>query len=76
MNCHSKLPLQRWCVLFTRAEKMTLNSFDDLRKVYKTIKLVYFTWSHNCDWALTVYEEIKSWARRNKMSYLLVDIDR
>lgn len=49
MNCHSKLPLQRWCVLFTRAEKMTLNSFDDLRKVYKTIKLVYFTWSHNCD---------------------------
>lgn len=55
---------------------MILNCFDDPRKLYISIKLVHFTWSWDCDWILMVYEEIKSQAKRNKTTYLLVHIDR
>lgn len=35
VNSHSNLYIQRWFILFVRAEKIILNQSDNLRKLFK-----------------------------------------
>lgn len=67
VNCHSVLYLQKWFILFSRSEKMTLNSSDNLRILFKSIKPIW-NWDIDCD--------VKPFEEKNpRITYLFMDVD-